>query len=328
MAVVAVVGVVVARAGPLFAAESATPDPAAQAAAVAAPATAFDASGQPFDARAAAERLRGARYLLLGEIHDNPLHHRLRADFLRALLADGVPSWVVFEQIDRQHNAAVAASPRDTESVVEAGKLNQPGWAWPLHRPLFDAALAGGATVRGGNLSRAEASAVVRGGVAQAPPELQRFLANPSESGTAAWTAAQDSELRRQVDAGHCGALPAAMIAPMALAQRARDAALAVAMLAAPPDVRVVLIAGNGHVRRDTGVPSALGVSASPSSAVMSIAFLERASDGQALVDGPYDEAWFTERALRPDPCVAFRASRAAAATNPPADAKLQPSTP
>ena len=268
---------------------------------------AVDTSGRSIDVAALAERLRPARYVLLGEIHDDALHHRLRAALLRALLADGRPTWVVFEQIDRQHNAAVAAAPRDTEAVVSAGQLDKKGWHWPLHRPLFDAALAGGATVVGGNLSRAEASQVVRGGVAQAPAELQRWLAAPDAAGAALpseWTPAQDAELRHQVDVGHCGALPPAMLAPMALAQRARDAALAAAMSAAPPGVRVVLIAGNGHVRRDIGVPHYLA--AAPAEGLFSIAFLERANDGATIADGLYDHAWFTAPVERPDPCASF----------------------
>ena len=277
---------------------------------------AVDPSGRPIDITALAGRLQSADHVLLGEVHDNPAHHRLRAALLRALLADGRPTWVVFEQIDRQHNAAVAAAPRDTEALVSAGQLNQKGWGWPLHRPLFDAALAGGATVVGGNLSRAEASRVVRGGVAQVPVDLQRWLAAPSIRGAAPptpWTAAQDAELRHQVDVGHCGALPPDMIVPMALAQRARDAALAQAMLQAPPGVRVVLIAGNGHVRRDTGVPHYLATQipaedlAAPGGRIVSLGVLERASDGSTAMDGPYDEVWFTARAERPDPCAGFR---------------------
>ena len=268
---------------------------------------AVDPSGRSIDIVALAERLRPARYVLLGEIHDDALQHRLRAALLRALLADGRPTWVVFEQIDRQHNAALAAAPRDTEAVVSAGQLDKKGWGWPLHRPLFDAALAGGATVVGGNLSRAEASSVVRGGVALAPVELQRWLAAPEAASAAlpsAWTPAQDAELRHQVDAGHCSALPASIIAPMALAQRARDAALAVAMTAAPPGVRVVLIAGNGHVRRDIGVPHYL--SAAQADGLVSIAFLEGGIDGAMVADGPYDQAWFTTPVERPDPCASF----------------------
>lgn len=269
--------------------------------------TAVDASGRAIDVAAMANRLRSARHVLLGEIHDDAVQHRLRAAVLQALLADGRPSWVVFEQIDREHNAAVALAPRDTEAVVTAGGFDRRAWAWPLHRPLFDAALAAGATVVGGNLSRAEASRVVSGGAAQAPPTLRRWLAAPAADGagpSTGWTPAQDAVLRREVDEGHCGALPASMIGPMTLAQRARDAALAEAMMAAPPDARVVLIAGNGHVRRDIGVPHYLSVQ---TGGIVSIGFLERGRDGSLIADAPYDEAWFTAPVDRPDPCATFR---------------------
>lgn len=266
--------------------------------------TAVDASGRAIDVAAMAQRLRGARHVLLGEIHDDPVQHRLRAAMLQALLADGRPSWVVFEQIDREHNAALAVAPRDTEAVVTAGRLDRQAWAWPLHRPLFDVALAAGATVVGGNLSRAEASRVVSGGAAQAPQALQRWLAAPAADSPSGWTPAQDAVLRREVDEGHCGALPASMIGPMTLAQRARDAALADAMAAAPPDARVVLIAGNGHVRRDIGVPHYLSAQAGR---IVSIGFLERGRDGSLLADAPYDEVWFTAPVERPDPCASFR---------------------
>ena len=291
-----------------------TAQPAAAAVGAASPtADAVDSSGRPVSLAQAARRLRGTRYLLLGEVHDNPVHHRLRAALLRDVLADGVPTWVVFEQMDRQHNPAIAAAPPEVEAVVEAGRLDRKGWAWPLHRPLFEVALAGRATVIGGNLSRAEASQVVRGGIAQIPPDLRRLLTDAGNGAAPAlsrWTAALDAELARQIDEGHCGALPPKMMAPKALAQRARDAALASTMTQAPAGTRVVLIAGNGHVRRDVGVPHYLLAvdPASPgASDIVSVGLLERAPDGSTAVDGPYDEAWFTTRVARPDPCESFR---------------------
>lgn len=286
--------------------------PAVAAAGVESPtADAVDSSGRPVSLAQAVRRLRGARYLLLGEVHDNPVHHRIRAALLHDLLADGVPTWVVFEQMDRQHNPAIAAAAPDVEAIVEAGRLDRKGWAWPLHRPLFEAALAGRATVIGGNLSRAEASQVVRGGVAQIPPDLRRLLTDADDEAAPElprWTAALDAELTRQIDEGHCGALPPKMMAPMVLAQRARDAALASAMAQAPDGTRVVLIAGNGHARRDVGVPHYLLAAAAPGeSRIVSVGLLERAQDGSTAVDGPYDEAWFTARVVRPDPCGSFR---------------------
>ena len=272
-------------------------------------------AGRSIAVEDAVMRLRSKSRILLGEIHDNPVHHRLRAHLLSLLLADGVPTWVVFEQMDRDHDRAIAAAPRDADAVATAGQLDRKAWEWPLHRPLFEAALAAGATLRGGNLSRADASRMVRGGSAQAPTDVQAWLAAPADNAAAAgWSTAQQAELQRQVDEGHCKALPPGLIAPMALAQRARDVALALSMNAAPAGVRVVLVAGNGHVRNDTGVPHHLRALAaaearSDTSAerIHSIGFLEVAPDGSRAVDAPYDEVWFTPAVPRPDPCEAFK---------------------
>ena len=271
-----------------------------------------DASGAAPDTAALLQRLRGARYVLLGEIHDNAQQHALRAALLRRLLSDGVPSVVVFEQIDREHSAALAAAalatPGDVDAVITAGALDRAGWLWPLHRPVFVAALDGRATLAGGNLSRVDASRLVRGGVAQAPAELRDLIDPVLDT---SWTPELQAELLHQVDIGHCGALPKSMLAPMACAQRGRDAALALAMVQAArqakPGARVVLIAGNGHVRRDLGVPHGLAV-LDASARVVSVAFLESEGGRPGTVDGPYDAAWFTPSAARSDPCDGFKA--------------------
>jgi uncharacterized iron-regulated protein len=74
-----------------------------------------------------------------------------------------------------------------------------------------------------------------------------------------------------------------------------------------------VLIAGNGHVRRDLGVPLYLRP-ASPDARIVSLGLLEietgkdRAADYFARgAERAYDFAWFTARAQRKDPCIALR---------------------
>src|SRR5258706_395182 len=83
----------------------------------------------------------------------------------------------------------------------------------------------------------------------------------------AVFDAAQQGELRlnplpadllrtqqEAVDEGHCHQMPPQMLPALARAQIARDATLAQAIR--PYLERgVVLLAGNGHVRRDVGVP-------------------------------------------------------------------------
>ena len=62
--------------------------------------------------------------------------------------------------------------------------------------------------------------------------------------------AAQETEVRDS----HCGALPEPLVSPMAKAQIARDVVMAETLRAHAAN-GVVLIAGNGHVRTDIGVP-------------------------------------------------------------------------
>ncbi len=262
------------------------------------------------------------RWLLLGEIHDNPSHHRLRADGLTLLLADAVPTTLVFEQMDRSRDATIAevlsargagpdARAREAlaERVADAGGLDRAGWGWPLHRPLVEAALAGGARIVGGNLPLAQVRSIVRDGIGAAPDDVRRLMEADRE-----WDDRRRQVLEALIDTGHCGVLPRSRWASMALGQRARDAAMALSMVAALQRGarRVVLIAGNGHVRRDIGVPHHLMATglAGGQDAVHAVAYLERGST-EPRDASLYDQVLITDGvAGRPDPCEAFRRGR------------------
>ncbi len=244
------------------------------------------------------QRLRASRFVLLGEVHDNAEQHRQRAALLKVLLADGRPTTIVFEQIGRDQDAAIGAAPRDAEAIADAGRLDRRAWAWPLHKPLIEAAIAASAPIRGGNLETGEVRAVVRGQLAAAPADLQPMLADSS------WRADQQAEVEQEIDAGHCHALPASQWPAMAMAQRARDAAMAKALIAAAgANGRAVLIAGNGHVRRDLGVPHYLRAAGVPAAEITSVGYLEAPAAAQGE---PYDLVKITPAATRDDPCEAF----------------------
>lgn len=240
--------------------------------------------------------LRAARFVLLGELHDNAEHHRARAAVLRELLADGRPTRVLFEQLPLGHDTAIAAAPRDAEAVASAGQLDRRAWAWPLHKPLFDAALEGGAVIGGANLDREALRAVMGSGASAAPAALQTWLAD------ARWTSARQATQEASIDAGHCGLLPRSQWPAMVLAQRTRDAAMARALLDTAPGHRAVLIAGNGHVRRDVGVPFYLGLAGVAAADIVSIAYLEPGNDAAS-----FDSVQRLPAPERSDPCAALR---------------------
>ncbi|WP_431048507.1 ChaN family lipoprotein [Roseateles sp. L2-2] len=243
-------------------------------------------------------------FVLLGELHDNPDHHRARAEQLRQLIAQEPKTVVVFEQFSRTEDAAVAAArkttPGDVNAVIDAAKFDRKGWRWPLHQPLFDVALQSGAEVRGGNIDRDQIRKIVREGDAAWPADLLALR------NRAAWNGTQQDTLSKDIQDGHCGAMPEAMLPGMVQAQRARDAAMAQAMLAARQSgaKRVVLIAGNGHVRRDVAVPVYLQAAGVPASDIDAIAYLE---PGSATPAGGYDRVERAPAPLREDPCAQFK---------------------
>jgi uncharacterized iron-regulated protein len=271
----------------------------------------WDVRGERFIGKDQLVRLlRSARHRLLGEAHDNPRHHELRAG-LMADLAPGAD--VFFEQFDREHDGALAEAQRagaDADALAKAGRMDK-GWKWPAYRPLVAAALASGARVRAANLSNADARRIAAAG-ALGPQDaaLARAI------GDADWPAWREAALRAEIHESHCRMLPEKVAPALALAQRARDAAIALAMSSAPG--ATLLIAGNGHVRRDLGVPLYLP----PRAQALSVGFLEtragetdprdyaRGAGGQAS----YDYIWFTPPQPRPDPCEALRNRPAGAA--------------
>jgi uncharacterized iron-regulated protein len=94
----------------------------------------------------------------------------------------------------------------------------------------------------------------------------------------------------------------------MALAQHARDAQMARALLDAGGSSGSVLVAGAGHVRLDRGVPYYLALEQGQPS-VVTLAFIEVESDTldpssepTPSSNGAFDFVWYTPRANDDDP--------------------------
>jgi len=95
------------------------------------------------------------------------------------------------------------------------------------------------------------------------------------------------------------------MMGGMVEAQRLRDARFARAALEAlsKHGAPVVVVTGNGHARRDWGIPHMIGLAA-PELAVFSVGFLEGAD---AADDRRFDAVMVADAPERGDPCAAFR---------------------
>jgi uncharacterized iron-regulated protein len=246
-------------------------------------------------------RLTGDAIVLLGEVHDNAEHHRLRLALLRRALEAGWRPALALEQLDRERQAEVERArrerPRDAQHVIDAA--GGAGWSWEHYRPLIELALAYELPLVAANLSRAEAKEIARHGLGAVFEADDLARLGLDREVPADWQAAQE----REIDAGHCGALPRHAWPALARVQLARDAVMAGA-LREHGARGVVLLAGNGHVRRDLGVPRWLP-EAQPR--VFAVGYLE---EGDEPPPGAFDAVVVTPRVERPDPCAAFRHPR------------------
>ena len=253
-------------------------------------------------------RLSGNTIALLGEVHDNAAHHRLRLDLLRRAFESGWRPAIAMEQFDVDRQADIERArrerPRDAQHLIDQASTSAPrsgaGWNWAFYRPYVALALEYGVPLVAANLSSADARRIVRDGPAAVFDAPRLAALGLDRALPADWQQAQE----REIDRGHCGLLPAALWPRMAQAQLARDAVMADLLRRHPTASGVVLLAGNGHVRRDLGVPRWL---AGPewASRLFVLGLLEQ-GDTQTP-PGAFDVTLRTEAAARADPCAELR---------------------
>ena len=251
-------------------------------------------SGNPISQDELMQRAIAARFVILGEVHDNPAHHLLQNEIVAAMLGAGRRPALAMEQFDHENqpslDAARVRGERDPERLADAGRLDRKGWRWPDYKPLVELAAANDLPLVAANLSREDARALMNSGL----PAQDLPAVSP----------AQREALEEDIIEGHCGIRPAAAIlSGMVEAQRARDARMAQTLERAG-EPGAVLIAGAGHARRDRGVPSYLPPALQEK--LLSIGLVEVAPDGTAprpRYAATYDFVWFTPRATRDDPC-------------------------
>jgi uncharacterized iron-regulated protein len=272
------------------------------------------------DEAALAAAVAGADFVLLGEVHDNVDHHLLQARLVRAALAAGRRPALAFEMLtaDQQPavDAALARAPHDPDALAAAVGWKESRWPdFAEYRPIFAAGLEAGLPVVAANLPRAQVKAIVSKGAAALDEPLRARLAR-DEPLPAEVTEALRGEMRES----HCNELPEPLIDPLVLAQRARDAQMALSIVEAGAERGAILVTGNGHARTDRGVPAVLAKEA-PGRKVLAVAFVEvdpdardAASQVADLLEDlgaktfPYDYAVFTPGAKRDDPCEGLRA--------------------
>ncbi len=243
------------------------------------------ASAPPATVPALLGRVLPTQALLIGEQHDAPEHQALQRAVVQALAARGQLGGVVMEMAEQGRDTSGLSADASEEQVREAlGWKAEGGWPWATYGPVVMAGVRAGVPVVGGNLPR------VRMREAMGDTALDTLLRPEALQGQ-----------REAIREGHCGLLPVGQIQPMARIQLARDRAMAETLIdavqRAGPGKTVVLVAGNGHVRRDLGVP--LYLPATLSHRVV------MAQAGEAKDGGrPADAVWLTPALLPRDHCA------------------------
>ena len=237
---------------------------------------------------------------VLGEVHDNPLHHQLRAELLRQL--SPASKTVVAEHLNWQQRFEPQA---ELLTGLQAAGFDAKAWAWPLHQALFEAVQAMKMPLMGGNLPSASIKEVFKTQGASLPEPVRAVLAK------APFDASQRQAMEQEINQGHCGAMPSSMFEGMAAVQRGRDAAMAEVALAHLPSI---VVAGNGHAWKHLGVPFAVS-KAAPQLRVLSVLFMEwddtrPSTEKQAFLvelKSQADYVWLTPPQARDDPCESLR---------------------
>ena len=263
-------------------------------------ACATTAPAQPWE-----PRLAGNAIVLLGEVHDNAAQHRLRLALLRRAFAAGWRPAIVMEQFDVDRQADIERArreqPRDAQHLIDQATIRAArpgaGWNWAFYKPYVTLALEYDVPLLAANLAAADTRRIVRGGLAASFDDQRLAALGLHRAIAPEWQQAQESE----IDRSHCGALPATVWTRMAQAQFARDAVMA-DVLRRHAERGAVLLAGNGHGRRDLGVPRWLDAEAPR---VFALGLVER--DDTHTPPGAFDATLRTEAAERSDPCADFK---------------------
>lgn len=177
--------------------------------------------------------------LLVGEQHDAPEHQALQRGLIERLARQGRLAAVVMEMAEAGHHTRGLPPDAGEDQVREALAWRDAGWPWPTYGPVVMAAVRAGVPVLGGNLPRAAMREAMR-------DESLDSTVSPSVV----------ERQREDIGSAHCDLLPAGQLQPMTRIQLARDRSMArIAQAQLQAGRTVLLIAGNGHVRTDLGVP-------------------------------------------------------------------------
>ncbi|MBC7530754.1 MAG: ChaN family lipoprotein [Oligoflexus sp.] len=241
-----------------------------------------------------------ANIFLLGEQHDNPLHHQIQQEIIDKLGRDGRLRAVVFEQIDWTEQGVLSVlNPDNVKKLPKKIEWDKSGWPdYELYRPLIETAVKYKARVIAGGLPKNRLPLLYSNGYEGAftATEIERLHVRSILD-------AEGAELlQKEIYESHCKMIPEDHVLKMVPVQRARDAALIRGYQnEAPIDGVTVFILGAGHARKEFGVPTLLKLAA-PKTKIWAVGMQEEGSE--PFPPGAFDKVWVTEKFEHPDHCA------------------------
>lgn len=196
------------------------------------------------------------RFVILGESHDDPNHHQMQADVIRALAAAGRDVVVGLEMFTRPRQSSLAPWTlgrwSEEEFIAKSGWKTEWGFDFALYRPVFEAIRELRLPMVALNVPRDWVRAVGRGGPEALTPEQKGELPD---------LYLENADHKRMFEAligGHplAGDASRRMYAAQVLWDEGMaDTALKYfASRAAGPDTVMVILAGSGHAMYEQGI--------------------------------------------------------------------------
>jgi len=257
------------------------------------------------------------RFVLLGEIHDNPDHHTLQAGIINALIKKQPqkPALVVeMIKVDqmRRLNSYRNQPNSKAKFLGTALQWKQNGWPeWDIYLPIGEQIFTHNLEVFPGHTTRIMIDHLIKSDMGVLPEKAKKIFKLDVEL-----EQPLNKALSEDIRVAHCNRLPERVIPPMTLVQRFRDAWMADVMIQASYDKddkrrQAILIAGNGHTRTDRGVPWYLD-SREGKDKSLTVQFAETTNEAKTIKDlaqkSPSGEIaadyiWVTPTIKRGDPC-------------------------
>lgn len=270
----------------------------------------WDAGSRAYmNEKALLARINATDVLLLGETHDNPLHHMNQLKLLQARTESGARSALMMEQLNaeeqRELDQALSGSNREEalDKVMELVRFKN----GEPYRDLLSYAVNNQMRIIAANVSSKRLQPAIWYGYSSYDEgEIKRLAVEE------VWNEERQRYLVNHMGGAHCGELREELRLGLSRSQRLRDAMMADSAI---PSIErgVVAIVGRSHARRDIGLPLYFAARA-PSARILSIGFIEVAAgkaspdeyEASATGELAHDIIWFTPQAERPDPCADF----------------------